>query len=139
MCVVKYQDVQYIQIQFIYPIYNVQGHWSDRGRYCHDFHRSRVLSLFGRRSAVGVAGLLAIINPFFIFHVFCLVFPHTWFQFPQSICLLVSDGFLYPISCYFYAVGFAIKRLRLITKFCSPASDFPATDYAPLTNVDIII
>ena len=26
-----------------------------------------------------------------------------------------------------------IKLLRLLTKFCSPAFDFPATSYAPLT------
>ena len=47
---------------------------------CHDFCRRRCLSLFGRRSAVDVTGLLAIIDPFFIFHWFCLVFPHTCFQ-----------------------------------------------------------
>uniref|UniRef100_A0A8K9XEK4 Chromo domain-containing protein n=1 Tax=Oncorhynchus mykiss TaxID=8022 RepID=A0A8K9XEK4_ONCMY len=41
------------------------------------------LSLFGQRSAVGVAGLLAIIDPLFMF---CLVFPHTWIQFHH--CML---------------------------------------------------
>ena len=50
---------------------------------CPDFHRSRFLSLFGRRSAVGVTGLLAIVDPLFIFHLFCLVFLHTWFSFPS--------------------------------------------------------
>jgi hypothetical protein len=33
--------------------------------------------------AADVAGLLAIADPPFIFHWFCLVFPHTWFQFHQ--------------------------------------------------------
>uniref|UniRef100_A0A8L0DMG6 Utrophin n=1 Tax=Oncorhynchus mykiss TaxID=8022 RepID=A0A8L0DMG6_ONCMY len=32
-----------------------------------------------RRSAS--SGFLAVIDPFFIFHLVCLVFPHTWFQF----------------------------------------------------------
>ena len=43
---------------------------------CHNF---RFLSLFGWRSAVDVTGLLAIADPPFIFHLFHLVFPHTWF------------------------------------------------------------
>uniref|UniRef100_A0A8K9UP97 Gypsy retrotransposon integrase-like protein 1 n=1 Tax=Oncorhynchus mykiss TaxID=8022 RepID=A0A8K9UP97_ONCMY len=50
------------------------------GGYCHDCCRSRCLSLFGRCSAFDVIGLLAIIDPFFIFHWFCLVFPYTCFQ-----------------------------------------------------------
>ena len=48
--------------------------------YCHDFCRSRCISLFGRCSGVDVNGLLAIIDPVFIFHWFSLVFLHTWFQ-----------------------------------------------------------
>ena len=48
--------------------------------WCHDFCRCRYLSLFGWCSAFDVTGLLAIIDPFFIFHWFCLVFPHTCFQ-----------------------------------------------------------
>ncbi|CDQ99184.1 unnamed protein product, partial [Oncorhynchus mykiss] len=47
---------------------------------CHNFCRSRCLSLFGRCSAVDVTGLLAIIDPCFIFYWLCLVFLHTWFQ-----------------------------------------------------------
>ena len=47
---------------------------------CHDFCRSRGRSFFGRCSAVDVTSLLAIIDPYFIFHWFCLVFLHTWFQ-----------------------------------------------------------
>jgi hypothetical protein len=47
---------------------------------CHDFYRSRFLSLFGRCSAVDITGLLAIINLFFMFHLFCLVVALTWFQ-----------------------------------------------------------
>ena len=54
--------------------------WEAISCVCHDFYRSRCLSLFGRCSAVNVTGLLAIIDPFFIFHWFCLVFPHTCFQ-----------------------------------------------------------
>ena len=105
---------------------------------CHDFRRSWVLSLFGWCSAVQVTGLLAIIDPLFIFHVFCLVFPHTWFQIPQSLvvyltlwfppCLCVglfivsacarvdwcTTGFCTQYLVIFYAVGFAIKLLRLL-------------------------
>ena len=54
-----------------------------RGAYCHDFRRSWSLSLFGRCSAVDVTNLLAIADPLFIFHWFCLVFHHTWLQFHQ--------------------------------------------------------
>ena len=43
---------------------------------CHDFRQSRSLSLFGRRSAVDVTGLLAIANPLLIFHLFCLCHTH---------------------------------------------------------------
>ena len=96
---------------------------------------SRLLSmplLFGRCSAVDVTGLLAIIDPFFIFHWFCLVFLHNWFQshslhvvyltlcFPACPCqrwfvcifvyyVLVRDGFLYPLLFYL---------VFLIMEFC---------------------
>ena len=43
---------------------------------CHDFRRSRSLSLFGRRSAVDVTGLLAISDPLFILHMSCLCLTH---------------------------------------------------------------
>ncbi|XP_071253029.1 uncharacterized protein [Salvelinus alpinus] len=43
--------------------------------YCHDFRRSRLLSLFGRRSAIDVTGFLAIAAPFLI--SICFVFFHT--------------------------------------------------------------
>jgi hypothetical protein len=52
---------------------------------CHGFCRSRFLSLFWQCSADDVTGLLAIADPFFIFHLFCLVFPHTWFSFPHYV------------------------------------------------------
>jgi hypothetical protein len=35
--------------------------------------------------AVDVTSLLAIADPFFIFHLFCLVFPNTWFSFPHCV------------------------------------------------------
>ena len=41
---------------------------------CHDFHRRWLLSLFGRCSAVVVAGLLAATNPFFLFVCVCFVY-----------------------------------------------------------------
>ena len=44
---------------------------------------SRFLSLFGRCLAVDATRLLAIIELFFMFHLFCLVFTLTWFQFPN--------------------------------------------------------
>ena len=43
---------------------------------CHEFRRSRSLSLFGRRSAVDFTGLLAIADSLFIFHLFCLCLTH---------------------------------------------------------------
>ena len=56
---------------------------------CYNFRRSRSLSLFRWHSAVDVTGLLAIAAPPLIFHLFCLVFPHTWFTFPhQTKCIL---------------------------------------------------
>ena len=120
---------------------------------CHDFYRSRCLSLFGRCSAVAVTGLLAIIDPCLIFHWFCLVFLHTWFQshslivvyltlcFPSCPCQilfivmlviygLVGDGFLCPRLVYyilwFWSLFYVIKLLHY-TKFDSPVPDFPAT------------
>jgi hypothetical protein len=94
---------------------------SQQHTYGHDFCRSRYLSLFGWCSTVDVTDLLVIIDPFFIFHWFCLVFLHTWFQshslpvvyltlcFPSCLCqrlfhvsvscrlYLVRDGSSYPI------------------------------------------
>ena len=78
---------------------------------CHDFYRSRSLSLFRRCSAVAVTGLLAIIDQFFIFHWFCLVFLHSWFQshslpvvyltlcFPSCICQRL---FVCSVLCCLY-------------------------------------
>ena len=75
--------------------------------YCHDFYRSRFLSLFGRCSVVDVTDLLAIADPFFIFHLFCLVFPLVYLTLCSPhvfvwYCLFVSGArrVLYP-SCYF--------------------------------------
>jgi hypothetical protein len=42
-------------------------------RVCHNFSRSLFLYLFGQRSTAGVAGLLAVIDPLFIFHLSCLL------------------------------------------------------------------
>ena len=41
-------------------------------------------------AAVGVTSLLAIIDPLLIFHLFCLVFLHTWFSFPSLIVVYLS-------------------------------------------------
>ena len=66
----------------------------------------------GRCSAFEVTGLLAIIDPFFIFHWFCLVFPHTCFQshslpvvyltlcFPSCLCQR-----LFIVSVVFFCIG----------------------------------
>ena len=121
--------------------------------YCHDFCRSQCLSLFGRCSAVDVASLLAIADPFFIFHLLCLVWPHTWFSFP-SLCvvyltLCFPNVFVwYCLSVFMYAhvglgaLGYVqpvfVFRVRLCRVFlvrqikssvllpiiCSPAPDF---------------
>ena len=55
------------------------SYWSraSRGRYCHDFHRSRSLSLFGRRSAFDITGLLAIAAPPLSFSICLILFSHT--------------------------------------------------------------
>jgi hypothetical protein len=43
------------------------------------------------RAAYDVTGLLAIAAPLFIFYLFCLGFPHTWFTFPHlTKCILPS-------------------------------------------------
>ena len=129
---------------------------------CHDFGRSRCLSLFGRCSAVNVTGLLAIAYPFFIFHIFCLVFPHTWFSLslimwcvfnpliPPCLCVvclsvltyahvsLVTLGYVYPF-CISYSLCRVLlvrlyKRLLVLSNTCSPAPDFLAATYAYLTD-----
>jgi hypothetical protein len=57
----------------------------------HDSRQSWLLSLFGRRSAVNVTGFRAIAAPPSIFHLFYLVFPHTWFTAPHhSMCIFSS-------------------------------------------------
>ena len=93
------------------------------GGYCHDFCRSRCLSLFGRCSAFDVTGLLAIIDPFFIFHWFCLVFPHTCFQshslpvvyltlcFPSCLCQRL-------ICCQCSVIVCIGARRVLVPMFC---------------------
>ena len=48
---------------------------------CHNFRRSRLLSLLGLRSAVDVTGFLAIAAPFFIFPFVLSCSLHTWFSF----------------------------------------------------------
>ena len=42
------------------------------------------------RVAVGVTGLLAIVDPLFIFHLFCLVFLQTWFSFSSLIVVYLT-------------------------------------------------
>ena len=122
---------------------------------CHDFCRSQCLSLFRQCSAVDVTGLLAIIDPFIMFHWFCLVFLHTWFQshslpvvyltlcFPSCPCQRL---FVVQYSCWLYwcakcprthfvllyswfwsYVCFQVIKQLHSTKFDSPAPDFPAT------------
>ena len=106
---------------------------------CHDFRRSRSLSLFGQCSAVDVTNLLVITDPFFIFHLFCIVFLHTWFQshqlhvvyltlfFPSCPCrrlfdcmfvyyVLVCDGF-YTHFHYFVILVLEFCE-ALIKKLC---------------------
>ena len=36
------------------------------------------------------SGLLAIVDPFFIFHLFCLVFPHAWVQSPHLLVVYLT-------------------------------------------------
>uniref|UniRef100_A0A8K9UM89 Integrase catalytic domain-containing protein n=1 Tax=Oncorhynchus mykiss TaxID=8022 RepID=A0A8K9UM89_ONCMY len=61
--------------------------------YCHDFRRSRVLSLFGRCSAVGVAGLLAIVDPLFIFHFVLSCFSTHLVSIPSFTCCVFNSLF----------------------------------------------
>ena len=53
----------------------------------------RSVSLYGRRSAVEVTSLLAIADPSFIFHWFCLYFLHPWFS-------LSNYSFMYLTLCF---------------------------------------
>jgi hypothetical protein len=91
-------------------------------------------------SAVDVTGLLAIAEQFFMFHLFCLVFTHTWFQNPNYMLYIFPrfppcpcrELFICKYSCYvlllsyrfcthgfvvLYAVSLFIKLLRIFTKF----------------------
>ena len=119
------------------------------------------LSLFWRCSAVDFTDLLAITDPFFIFHWFCLVFLHTWFQSHQlhvvflTLCFPSCSGrrlfvcmFVYMYWCatgsctHFYLCGILVLEFLLsllndsiYTKFDSPAPDFPATNTHIVTHV----
>ena len=87
-------------------------------RMCHDFRRSRLLSLFGRRSAVDVTGFLAIAAPFFIdlfvlscfAHLVCISQPHCMHLFlcsPSCLCvilLVLRVMFDAPDWCSYYSV-----------------------------------
>ena len=121
---------------------------------CHDFFRSRCLSLFGRCLAVDVTGLLAIIDPFIIFHWFLSCLPTHLVPIPFITCCVFNPLFplmslseivclyicvlcigtrwvLLPtfiLSCIFdYGVLSSLLNDSIYTKFDSPAPDFPAT------------
>ena len=99
---------------------------------CHDFRRSRSLSLFGRRSAIA--------DPLFIFHLFCLCFTHL-VLIPQLhvhyLTLCFPRGFCACLFVTFTAriVGSVLSHLYLnvlskftcITHLCCPAPDSSAT------------
>ena len=104
--------------------------------HCHDFPWSRSLSLFGRRSAVDVTGLLAIADPLFIFHLFCLCLIHL-VRIPQLLvhylpsvppCLFVSDCLLY-CGPYLWpciittCIVIYLSKIAFITHICCPAPD----------------
>ncbi|XP_036815506.1 uncharacterized protein wu:fc50b12 isoform X2 [Oncorhynchus mykiss] len=90
-----------------------------RGRYCHDFHRSWCLSLFGRRSAVVVTPLFSSHRSTFFFHLFCLdcthlvpitlqLFPYLTLRFP--LCF-VRDCSLLSVSLLYHGVFFPAWNL----------------------------
>ena len=66
-----------------------------------------------------VTNLLAIADPLFIFHLFCLVFLHTWFSFPNYIFMytlcfphvFVRDCFYVPSVRYsWFSTGAVFTR-----------------------------
>jgi hypothetical protein len=100
---------------------------------CHD-RQSRSLSLFGRRSAVDLTGLVVIADPLFIFHLLCLCLTHL-VSIPQllvhylTLCfpMFVCDCLLYcgPNLCpciyttciviFFCKIAFITHLTRLIS------------------------
>ena len=77
------------------------SHWC-----CHDFHRSRLLSLFGRRPVLDFTGFLAIAAPCFIdpFALSCSL--HSWLSFPTHTAYIYSSVhlhvFLWNCFCYMF-------------------------------------
>ena len=113
-------------------------------QHCHDFRRSPSLSLFGRRLAVDVTGLLAIASDLlFIFHLFCLCLYTPGFN-PPITCSLFNP--LFPHVClwvivyciavryvwpwiYLTCIVLLLSKIAYITHICCPAPDSstPAT------------
>ena len=79
------------------PAIPIQDAWSSILELEFGAHKFKQLSRLPQKSgplhvrtALGIAGLPAIIDPLLIFHLFCLVFPHTWFQFPQLLVVYLT-------------------------------------------------
>jgi hypothetical protein len=104
--------------------------------YCHEFRRGQSLSLFGQHSAVDVTDLLAIADPLFIFHLFCLCLTHL-VSIPQllvhylTLCspsLFVSNYLLYCCQylwpcLYTTCIVILLRKIAFITHICCPAPD----------------
>ena len=104
-----------------------------------DFRRSQSLSLFGLCSTVDVAGLLAIADPLFIFHLFCLCFTHLvsipqlhvhylTLCFPHGFCaclFIVSSVRCLWAWCYFMYFDI-LTKVPFVTHLCCPAPDSSA-------------
>jgi hypothetical protein len=80
----------------------------------HDFYRSRYLSLFGQCSALDVAGLLAITDPFSICFV---LFSHTP-GFNSLIKCCVFNPLFPPCLCAVLFVCLTVARRVIVPIFC---------------------
>ena len=110
----------------------------------HDYRLSRSLSLFGRRSVVDVTSLLAIADPLFIFHLFCLCLTHLvsisqllihylTLCYPMFVCewlilcntvRLCGLSFLYYIClCWVKYVYLLISAVLRLTPLCQLHTD----------------
>ena len=110
---------------------------------CHDFRRSRLLSLFGWRSEVYITGFLAIAAPCSHCSI-CFVFSlHTWFTFPNhTACIYssVSPSHVFVWNCFITCLVWCARLVFpqgiifwpvvcILSYICIFVSDFVLIDF----------
>uniref|UniRef100_A0A4W5MB97 Chromo domain-containing protein n=1 Tax=Hucho hucho TaxID=62062 RepID=A0A4W5MB97_9TELE len=101
-------------------------------------HQGGVLSLLPPKSVpllvravVDVTGLLAIADPLFIFHLFCLCFLHTWFQFPNYMCMYLTLCSPMFVCVFVISSSLLLEGWYLLPGFCIYARVFCVTGIFP--------